>query len=192
MMKRCIELNIAKAGRALIKLVFLGTVMLATGVAHAALITGSLGLTGAFTATGGTDLSDATILDLTSAMGTNGTGDIGATVVFGTVGTVTNSPFTFNPDTPVTNLLTIGGWQVDLGTMTIVDQTASILTLSGTGAISGIGFDLTPTQWTLSANASGGSYSMTIIAVPGPAAVWFFGSGLRGLVGIALRKKDIC
>jgi len=191
MMKRCIELNIAQAGRALIKLVFLGTIMLATGVAHAALITGSMGLTGAFTATGGTDLSDATILDLTSAMGTNGTGDIGATVVFGTVGTVTSSPFTFNPATPVTNLLTIGDWQVDLGTMTIVDQTASILTLSGTGAISGNGLDLTPTQWSWSANSTGGTYSMTINAVPVPAAVWLFGSGLIGLIGVARRKKDI-
>lgn len=50
---------------------------------------------------------------------------------------------------------------------------------SGTGT--GIG------QWTLS---QGGvlSYSAAVSAVPVPAAVWLFGSGLLGLVGIARRR----
>lgn len=189
MMKRCIEQNIAHIGSAIIKLLFLGSILLATGAAHAASITGSMGLTGALDATGGTDLSNATILDLISATGTSGDGDIGSTVTFGTIGTVNNSPFTFNPAAPVTNLLVIGGWQVDLSTMAIVDQTTSILMLQGTGAISGNGFDLTPTQWTLSSNATGSSYSMTINAVPIPAAVWLFGSGLIGLIAVARRKN---
>lgn len=162
----------------------------ATGIStvQAASVTGSMGLTGAFSASGGTDLSDATILDLTSATGTSGDGDIGSTVGFGTAGTVNNGSITFNPSTAVDNLLTIGGWQVDLSTTSIVNQTADVLNLAGSGAISGNGFDLTPTQWTLSANATGSSYSMTVTAVPIPAALWLFGSGLLGLAGI-VRKK---
>lgn len=187
-MKRGIEHNVAQTGRALIKYIFLGTVLLTTGVAHAASITGTMGLTGAFTASGGTDLSDATTLDLNSAVGTSADGDIGTTVGFGSIGTVNNSPFVFNPSAPVINLLEIGGWQIDLGTITIVDQTTSLLTLAGTGTISGNAFDPTPTEWSLSANATGGSYSMTIAAVPVPAAVWLFGSGLLGLIAVARRK----
>lgn len=180
--------TVAKLGRALIKLVGFGAVLLGMSAVNAASITGSMGLTGSFTASGGADLSDANILDLTSATGTSGTGDIGSTVLFGTVGTVNTSPFSFNPAPPVPNLISIGGWQIDIGTMTIIDQTSSILTLSGTGAISGNGFDLTPTDWTLSAVATGSSYDITLTAVPVPAAVWLFGSGLIGLIGIARRK----
>jgi len=90
----------------------------------------------------------------------------------------------------VANLLTIGGWQVDIGATTIVDQNTGILNLEGIGTISGNGFDVTPTSWTLSANDTGNSYSMTIAAtaVPIPAAVWLFGSGLLGLIGIARKK----
>lgn len=189
-MKRCIENNVAQSGRALMKLVFVSTLLLGMSSANAALITGSMGLTGAFTASGGTDLSDATILDLATAIGTSGTGDIGVTVGFGTVGTITNSPFSFNPSAPVPGLLTIGGWQVDIATILISDQTVDALTLSGTGSISGHGMDLTPTDWSLSANASGSSYSMTITAVPVPAAVWLFGTGLIGLIAVARRKTD--
>lgn len=177
----------------IIKLLFLGTLLIGSSAANAASVTGEMGLTGGFTYSGGSDLSDATILDLTSATGTSGTGDIGSMVTFGTSGTVINSPFTFKPSTAVPNLLTIGGWQIDIGTIAITDQTTSILTLSGTGAISGNGLDLTPTQWTLSADFDEvemiGSYSMTITAVPVPAAVWLFGSGLIGLIGIARRKS---
>lgn len=188
MMKRGIEQSVAQSGRAIIKLILTGLLFVGTGVANAALITGEMGLTGAFTASGGSDLSDATIIDLTSVIGTSGDGDIGATVGFATIGAVNNSPFSINPAVPVPNLLDIGGWQVDIGTISIVDQTAAVLTLGGTGAISGNGFDTTPTEWTLSANAAGGTYSMTVTAVPVPAAVWLFGSGLIGLIAVARRK----
>ncbi|UCB54105.1 MAG: VPLPA-CTERM sorting domain-containing protein [Thiotrichales bacterium] len=180
----------ALPGKALIKLMLFGAAFISMSIANAASVTGDMGITGAFTASGGTDLSDHTSLDLTSATGTGGSGAIGGTVGFGTVGTVFNSPFTFNPSTPVSNLLQIGNWQVDLATTTIDDQTVDVLTLSGTGTISGNGFDLTPTTWTLSANATGGSYSMTVNAVPVPAAVWLFGSGLIGLIAVARRKAS--
>ena len=156
---------------------------------QAAYISGSMGLTGAFTASGGTDLSDATVLNLTSATGTSGDGDIGSTVGFLTPGTVNNN-LTFNPSTAVANLLTIGGWQVDLATMTIVDQTASTLNLAGSGTIFGNGFDTTSTQWTLSANATGNSYSMTITAVSLPSTALMFINGLW-LIGFARLVRSL-
>ena len=175
-------------GGTLLGLALLGIAALGYTPVQAALVTGSMGLTGSFVASGGTDLSNATLLDLGSATGASGSGDIGSTVGFGTSGTVNNSPFTFNPSTAVTNLLQIGGWQIDIGTSTIVDQTTSLLNLQGTGTISGNGFALTSTQWSLSANSTGSSYSMTVSAVPVPAALWLLGSGLMFIGGVARRK----
>ena len=181
--------NAFTAARTWLKLLVLGVASLTAGISHAAFITGNMGLTGSFEATGGTDLSDATGISLTTVTGTSGDGVLGTTVDFGTTGVVNNGSFAFNPPDPgVVNLLEIGGWQVDLSVISLVDQTPSILTMQGTGAVSGNGFDLTPTIWTFSANAVGSSYSMTVSAVPLPAAVWLFGSGLIGLAVIARRK----
>jgi len=74
--------------------------------------------------------------------------------------------------------------------------------LSGTG-LNACGIDtLTdyqcPSDWAWSAEwVPGGitrdlglSYTWTLQAVPVPAAVWLFGSGLIGLIGLARRKAD--
>lgn len=154
-----------------------------TGIANAAFITGGLGITGNYAA-------DATTLTLNTATGTSGTGDLGATVTFGTPGTIVNGAISYDPFTPVVNVLQIGGWQLDLSTL-IIDpaSTTAKLKLSGTGVLSGNGFDATTATWALSAQ-NAASYSMSISAtvVPVPAAVWLFGSGLIGLVGIVRRK----
>ena len=173
----------------ILKLVILGAMVFGinTGIANAALITGSMGLTGSYDAT-------ATILTLNSATGTAGTGDFGDpafplnVVEFGTPGTIVNGVINYDTFTPVVNVLEIAGWQLDLTTLVNDDSDPELLHLLGTGLLSGNGFDATSAVWTLSAQKVGSSYSMTITAVPVPAAVWLFGSGLIGLAGFMRRK----
>lgn len=173
--------------RAILKMVMLGAMVFSfnTGVANAALI-GGIGITGNYTDDG--DLSDDTTLDLNTAVGTSGTYSF-SNVILGTVGTINTDPllgFIINPFNPVDNVLDIGGWQLDLTSLNIDDQSAEVLTLSGAGVLSGNG-ESTAATWTFSSQSES-SYSMSITAVPVPAAVWLFGSGLIGLVGLARKK----
>jgi hypothetical protein len=180
---------ITSKAKAVFSRVLLGAVIFAAslGSASAAFVTGDMGITGAFTPND--TLDNATLITLTSATGTSGTGDLD-NVTFGTPGTIGNGAINLASFSPITDLLTIGGWQLDLSSMSITDQTASVLTLSGGGLLTGNGFDATGATWTFSSNSAGTSYSMTVTAsaVPVPAAVWLFGSGLLGLIGIARKK----
>ena len=169
----------------ILKFVISGTMVfgISAGIANAALITGGMGITGNYTA-------DPTTLTLNTATGTSGTGDLGDTVTFGTPGTIVNGVIVYDPfTTPVVDVLQIGGWQFDVDTL-IIDplSTTEKLKLSGTGLLSGNGFDATAATWTFSAQTAA-SYSMSINAVPVPAAVWLFGSGLLGLAAVTRRKK---
>jgi len=109
----------------------------------------------------------------------------------------------FNPSNPtvraVTDFVSIRGDQVpqagatatmeafdllgtSLGTITAIDSTEGLtLSLSLTGIHS---IRLTQNGSTI------GFDNLTFNAVPVPAAVWLFGSGLIGLIGIARRKKS--
>ena len=166
-----------------------GATLFGTTATSAALITGSMGVAGSYTASGGTDLSDASQIELTSVTGTSGTDILGTTVGFFTPGTVNNGSITINPFTPPqTNVFEIGGWVLDLTSLNIVDQTSVILTMEGTGILSGNGYDSTNAVWNFSAQDSGSSYSMAITAVPLPAAFSLFGSGIIGMVALARRK----
>lgn len=61
--------------------------------------------------------------------------------------------------------------------------------ISTSGMVS-VTFDVTSgTTYAFGADAGAGVYTESFSAVPVPAAVWLFGSGLLGLVGIARRKK---
>jgi len=155
---------------------------ISSSIANAAYITGGMGITGNYDA-------DATTLTLNSVSGTSGTDILGTTVGFGTPSdSINNGIFLYAPFASVVDVFQIGGWQLDLTTLVIDPlSTTEKLKLTGTGLLSGGGFDPTAATWTFSAqNAS--SYSMSITAVPVPAAAWLFGSGLLGLVGIARRR----
>lgn len=162
-----------------------------TANVYAALIDGSMIVGGAYNATGGTDLSDATGLTLDTVYANGGSGDILSTFDIntpaGTGGSVSLDNFV-----SVSNFLTVGGWTLNLTGLSIIDQTTGVLNLAGTGVlsgntVSGVTFDPTNVTWSFSSQSLT-SYSMTVTPVPVPAAIWLFGSGLIGLVAVSRRK----
>jgi hypothetical protein len=154
----------------------------------AATMDGSLIVGGAYSATGGSNLGDATTIDLGTVFANGGTGDVVGTIsIFTPAGTGNSASLT--AFLPVNNFFTVGGWTLDLSTLNVIQQSVGVLNLSGVGVLSGNGFDATNVDWSLSSQSTT-SYSMTVsnAVVPVPAAAWLFGSGLLGLVGIARRR----
>jgi hypothetical protein len=96
------------------------------------------------------------------------TGDF-AGVVAGTQATIAQ-PWIFNAPTP--GLWSVGGFTFDLLTATVVTQNAQFLTTSGTGIVSGNGFDPTSMEWSFTSQNAGGrprtifSVSANGVAVP--------------------------
>ncbi len=172
----------------MIKVLLAGLSLISVNV-FAATVDGSLIGGGAYTTTGGVNLADATSLSLGTVYTNGGTGDVEGTVNILTP-TGTGGTLSLNKFTPVTNFFSVGGWTLGVDTLTIVDQTAGTLNLSGLGVLTGHGFDATDVNWSFSSSSTT-SFSMTVSSVspvPVPAAAWLFGSGLLGLVGIARRK----
>jgi hypothetical protein len=71
---------------------------------------------------------------------------------------------------------------------------ASEAALAGSATFTGqtfstLGISSGSYQWTWGSGATADSLTLNVGAVPVPAAVWLFGSGLLGLVGMARRKK---
>ena len=103
--------------------------------------------------------------------------------------------FVFDPLVAGTQLWTFtsgGAYSFSMSTINIVSQTANSISLEGTGIASIDGFDDTGGDFTLTLNRSGQAFSFSSsasVVVPVPAAVWLFGSGVLGLVGIVRRKK---
>lgn len=164
--------------------------------ANAALVSGDISLTGGFTPVDAsqlpTNLGAATGIDF-SSFATVGS----ATADFaGTAGHLaTMGDFQFSPTlapNPV-SVWAVDGFMFDMTSVNVVFQNSNFLLLSGSGTVSGNGFDATQGIWNFSGQTatqitfSWSSSSATV--VPVPAAAWLFGSGLLGLVGIARRKN---
>jgi hypothetical protein len=177
-----------------IKIMLTGFVLLSTASIHAATITGSFGVGGAYSATGGSSggMSDITMIDVTTAgvvPNITSSGSFATTIpsdaITGSGGTL--NLFSAVPLGGIDLIIDIGGWTFNLDTFSIDIQNADELWLSGSGMVSGNGYTPTQANWSFSA-VSRTNYGMTVTAVPIPAALWLFGSGLLGLAGIARRK----
>lgn len=170
--------------------------------ASAVFINGEISLDGGFTPVDatwvGTTLASATGIDFDGGGGTapnggvasvaQGTGDFS-----GSVGTnnATMADFQFNPFSPnPVNVWSVDGFVFSMTSVATVFQGSTFLLLSGSGTVSKTSFETTSGTWDFSAQTSGNtfSWSSSSSVVPVPAAVWLFGSGLLGLVGIARRK----
>ena len=122
---------------------------------------------------------------------TSGTGDF-AGIAPGTQATMAQ-PWIFNPSTPTPGLWSVGGFSYDLLTSTIVTQNANTLHITGTGIVSGNGFDPTSMDWSFTTQSAGGhtrinfSFSANGVAVPdGGTTVMLLGAAL-GVLGMARR-----
>jgi len=167
-----------------IKLLLTCFISLAASSTYAATVNGSLTVGGVY------DNMPSNTVTLTSAWATGATGDVIGTVDGLPLGTggVTASLDSFSA---VNGFFVVEGWTLDLTSLAVNDL-GTFLNLSGTGVLTGNGFDATSAIWTFSAENST-SYSMTVTAagipaVPLPAAFWLFGSGLISLVTVARRK----
>lgn len=163
--------------------------------ANAALIDGTIELAGGWTPID--DTGAATTID--QATGIDFTDDLSVVVASSgdltqpNLAPATMTDFQFNPLSPnPVSVWTVGGFTFEMDSVTINTQNSINLSLSGTGTITGNGFDATPGTWEFTGQTASDitfSWSSSNLAVPVPAAVWLFGSGLIGLVGVARRKR---
>lgn len=172
---------------------------LAVSTAQAASIEGILNFSGHATPIPGSDLSDAIGLSFTTGfLVSTATGTFDANGIgFADIGTI--SDFFFNPLTPspVNPLLTImfgngpGKFAYALESITVVDQSAQFLVLSGCGTLSGTGLDSTAYAISISVDGVGGLYaysgSLAPKIVPIPGALILL---ISGLAALGIRKRD--
>jgi hypothetical protein len=157
--------------------------------AQATLITGMLNIAG--TATYDAPIGSATMVTLFSNTHTEGanTGDFAA--IPANVAVTMTSPYVFNPSTATPNLWSVAGFTFDLLSTTIIFQSSNGILLTGSGIISGNGFDPTPGEWSFSQQKGSGttlSFSATTEAIPdGGMTLALLGAGLVGLA--AFRAK---
>ncbi|MBT8120686.1 MAG: hypothetical protein KJN89_13315, partial [Gammaproteobacteria bacterium] len=166
-----------------IKVMLTCFVLLSTASIHAATITGSFGVGGAYSATGGagSDMSDVTAIDFSAAgvvPNITSSGLFATTIINGSI-TGSGGSLDLSSAVPpggIDLIIDIGGWTFNLDTFSIDKQDAGELWLSGSGMVSGNGYTPTQANWSFSA-VSRTNYGMTVTAVPVPAAVWLFGTG---------------
>ena len=159
--------------------------------AQATPITGMLNIAGTanFNTSSLTTASSATFTDVL-VLGGN-TGDFAGFAV-GTP--VVMASYTFDPSTITNGLWSVNGFTFNLLSSTVVSRSAIFLSVSGTGIITGPGFDPTAGMWAFTSQNAGGrphdtfSFSANTQAVPdGGMTLALLGAGLMGLA--AFRAK---
>jgi hypothetical protein len=100
------------------------------------------------------------------------------------------TPWIFNPSTPTPGLWSVGGFTFDLLMSTIVTQNANFLTITGTGTITGNGFDPTSGTWAFSTQNSSGR-PKTIFSFSADDAPVPDGGSAVALLGIALTAIEV-
>lgn len=104
-------------------------------------------------------------------------------------------PWIFSPSTPTPGLWTVGGFTYDLTSSTVIIQNADFLVISGTGTISGNGFDPTPGVWNFTSQEPDANGVFSFSASGGGTGVPDGGTTVAllgiGLVGIEFMRRKI-
>jgi hypothetical protein len=96
-------------------------------------------------------------------------------------------PYIFTPSTPTPALWSVDGFTFDLDGSVVVLQNADFLLITGTGTITGNGFDPTPGTWSFTSQSpkANGVFSFSssdgFIAPDGGSTVALLGLGLTGI-----------
>jgi len=96
-------------------------------------------------------------------------------------------PYIFTPSTATPGLWSVDGFTFDLDASVVVLQNADFLLISGTGTITGNGFDPTPGTWSFTAQSpkANGVFSFSssdgFLAPDGGSTVALLGLGLTGI-----------
>jgi PEP-CTERM motif-containing protein len=189
------------------------SILMATGAVTPALcampVTGSIDFGGVVTfgdSTGAntTSLTSATRVNLWNSSfvlqdsgsfssisaGTNAT--MAATWIFNS-----GTPSVPMPGPATAHLWQVGGFNFDLTTSIVATQSANFLNVTGTGTITGNGFDATPGTWSFTSSDSSGQQQTTFgfqtesTAVPEPSTFALLALGIGPLISLRKRRAKV-
>lgn len=107
------------------------------------------------------------------------------------------TPWVFNPSTPIAPLWSIpsgNNFSFSLASSLVVVHTSTFLVVSGTGILSGSGFDDTPARWFFTTHTQpvNGQYvwSSSTVAIPEAGTTSILGAALCGLCLVRRRKSS--
>jgi hypothetical protein len=153
-------------------------------------------INGAITFSGGavfdtSSLATATRVNtFTDVAVTSRDGDFASTVSVGDSVTMA-MPYIFMPSTATPSLWSVGGFTYDLASSTVVLQNADFLVISGTGTVSGNGFDATTGTWSFTAQSPDANGVFSFSAATGGQGGVPDGGTTVALFGIALAGVEL-
>jgi len=152
-------------------------------------------INGAITFSGGavfdtSSLATATRVNtFTDVAVTSSDGDFGSVAVGDSV--TMAMPYIFMPSTATPSLWSVDGFTYDLASSTVVLQNADFLIISGTGTVSGNGFDATTGTWSFTAQSPDANGVFSFSAATGGQGGVPDGGTTVALFGIALAGVEL-